>query len=166
MAGRCQRSVLVGQGGGEDAETHLSLRQVGEPRHGLARLYKTHNAAQHPLGDIFVFPPSRRWKCVCMGVIRLDLVTFGGLRLTGRSPRVHSRLLINVPYAKSGIIPLSLTTLLAAFFLIGDMRSRARGRMGHERYTSARVARFSADVGCRQSAHHLAWPDHHSIESG
>ena len=24
------------------------------------------------------------------GVIRLDLVTFGGLRLTGRSPRVHS----------------------------------------------------------------------------
>ena len=25
-----------------------------------------------------------------LGVIRLDLVTFGGLRLTGRSPRVHS----------------------------------------------------------------------------
>ena len=70
------------------AEVWLASAQDGDRM--VSPSQATHNAVRRPLGDLFVFPPSHRLKCMYYGVIRLDLVTFGGLRLTGRSPRVHS----------------------------------------------------------------------------
>ena len=78
------------QGAGTWHKTHFSLAQDGVGLRGLVSPCTQHTTLLHPLEVIFVFPPSHRLKCVCTGVIRLDLVTFGGLRLTGRSPRVHS----------------------------------------------------------------------------
>ena len=76
--------------GGDVAQDALFPRPRWSWASRLGLACTQHTTLLHPLEVIFVFPPSHRLKCVCTGVIRLDLVTFGGLRLTGRSPRVHS----------------------------------------------------------------------------